>query len=177
MDPKNEIELYRMLLISHLREFVERLRMLPADRWDWTPDQAAPTPRTLAVHTWQWLQCDRQHIGEPDASKHARIPDPPSDPAAMCDALAAETDAWSGLLRSLTPADLDRPGRQFNLADNSMNVRGFIGHMIQNTIYKHGQFSELFFALGLDGVEPYSAPFPNPIYEEFFGGAPPCEAE
>jgi hypothetical protein len=45
--------------------------------------------------------------------------------------------------------------------------------MIQNTIYKHGQFSTLYFALGLDGTEPYSAPFPNPIYAEIFGPARP----
>jgi hypothetical protein len=169
MEPKNEMELYEMILCDHLRGFVARLRLLPADRWDWTPDPAAPTPRTLAVHTWQWLQCDRQHIGEPDASMHTRIPDAPSEPAAMCDALAAETEEWSRLLQSLTPDALDRPGRQFNIPNSRLNVRGFIGHIIQNTIYKHGQFSELFFALGLDGTEPYAAPFPNPIYAEVFG--------
>ena len=176
MEPKTEIELYEMILCGHLRGFTERLRMLPVARWDWSPEPAAPTPRTLAVHTWQWLQCDRHHIGEPDASKHARIPDPPADPEAMCAALAAETEAWSQLLRSLKPADLDRPGKQFNMPDNSMNVRGFIGHMIQNSIYKHGQFSELFFALGLDGTEPYTAPFPNPIYEEIFGTQAPGQS-
>lgn len=31
-------------------------------------------------------------------------------------------------------------------------------------IYKHGQLSTLFFALGLDGEEPYTAPFPNDVY-------------
>lgn len=168
MEPKTEQELYEMILCGHLRGFVARLRMLPADRWDWTPDVAAPTPRILAVHTLQWLQCDRRHIAEPDASKHERIPEAPTDTTELCDALAAETDAWSHLLKSLTPAELDRPGRQFNIEDSRLNVRGFIGHMVQNTIYKHGQFSTLFFALGLDGVEPYTAPFPNPIYAELF---------
>ena len=94
----------------------------------------------------------------------------------MCAALSAETEAWSRLLRSLTPADLDQPGNQFNMPDNPMNVRGFIGHMIQNTIYKHGQFSELFFALGLDGTAPYTAPLPNPIYEESFGAEAPTHS-
>jgi len=169
VEPKTELELYEMILCGHLRGFAQRLRMLPAERWDWTPDQAAPTPRTLAVHTWQWLQCDRRHIAEPDASKHQPIPDPPTDPAALCDAMDAETSEWERLLRSLTPEQLDRPGKQFNIADSKMNVRGFIGHMIQNSIYKHGQFSELFFALGLDGTEPYTAPFPNPIYTDLFG--------
>ena len=50
-------------------------------------------------------------------------------------------------------------------------MRGFVCHMIQNTIYKHGQFATIYFALGLDGTEPYNAPFPNPIYEQRFGPA------
>jgi hypothetical protein len=38
--------------------------------------------------------------------------------------------------------------------------------MIQNCIYKNGQLATIYFALGLDGTEPYEAPFPNPIYEQ-----------
>ncbi len=166
MEPKTELELCRMLLIMHLRGFVYELRQLPADKWDWTPDQAAPTARTVAVHAWQWLICDRQHIEEPDAAKHADVPDAPHDPEAFCAAFEAETENWNQLLRALTPEQLDWSGRQFNIAEAPMNTRGFIGHVIQNTIYKHGQFSTLFFALGLDGMEPYDAPFPNPIYAE-----------
>ena len=70
------------------------------------------------------------------------------------------------MLLSLSSEQLDRPSCQFNASDAPYNVRGYICHMIQNVIYKHGQFSELYFALGLDGKEPYMAPFPNPIYEE-----------
>ena len=166
MEPKTELELCRMLLIMHLRGFAYELRQLPADKWDWTPDQAAPTARIVAVHAWQWLICDRQHIEEPDATQHADVPAAPHDPEAFCAALEAETENWNQLLRSLTPEQLDSPRKQFNFADSKMNVRGFIGHIIQNTIYKHGQFSTLFFALGCDGAEPYDAPFPNPIYAE-----------
>src|SRR5437762_2188855 len=78
---------YEDLLCGHLEGFIYRLRQLPPDKWDWTPDIAAPTPRTLAVHTWQWLQCDRQHINEPDAARHARVLEPPADTNALCDAL------------------------------------------------------------------------------------------
>lgn len=88
-------------------------------------------------------------------------------------AFEVETEKWNQLLRNMPPEQLDRPGLQFNIAEAKMNVRGFIGHIIQNTIYKHGQFSTLFFALGLDGTEPYTAPFPNPIYEEYFGDEKP----
>lgn len=172
MDIENEMTAYEMLLCGHLEGFIYRLRQLSPEQWDWTPDKAAPSPRTLAVHAWQWLICDRQHIGEPDASKHARIPEPPTDTNALCDAMAEETENWRHLLRSLTPEQLARPSLQFNYSEARMNVRGFICHMIQNVIYKHGQFSELYFALGLDGTEPYTAPFPNPIYEEQFGNSP-----
>lgn len=166
MRPENETQAYEMLLCGHLESFIYRLRLLPPDKWDWTPDPAAPTARTVAVHAWQWLICDRQHIAEPDAAIHPPIPDAPPDNEAFCDAFAAETANWRKLLRSLTMEQLDRKGLQFNFEGAGYNVRGFVCHMIQNVIYKHGQFSELFFALGLDGKEPYEAPFPNPIYEE-----------
>ncbi len=168
--PTSENEAYIGLLCGHLEGMTHRLRLLPADKWDWTPNPAAPTARILAAHTWQWLQCDRQHILEPDPSKHTRIPEPPSDPQAMCDAIQAVTEQWRKLISELSQEQMDAERFQFN-GDTKLSVRWFICHMIQNTIYKHGQFATLFFALGLDGTEPYSAPFPNPIYEECYGPA------
>jgi hypothetical protein len=166
-----ENEAYVSLLCGHLYAMTRRLRKIPANKWDWTPDQAAPTARILASHTWQWLVCDRQHIVEPDALKHADIPPVPDDLNALCDLLAAETDNWFDLLLSLSPEDFDAPRNQFN--DYPMNIRAFVCHMIQNTIYKHGQLATLYFALGLDGTEPYAAPFPNPIYAEIRASAKP----
>jgi hypothetical protein len=162
-----EANSYLNLLCGHLEGFTYRLRQLPPELWDWTPDVTAPTPRILATHTWQWLQCDRQHIDQADASLHSRIPDAPTDPTAMCDALDRENEAWKKMLTEMTSEGLDAKRSQFN--QHEMTVRQFIGHMIQNTIYKHGQFATLYFAKGLDGAAPYSAPFPNPIYEEIFG--------
>ena len=162
---RDESELYARILCDHLRGFTRRLRNLPEDQWDWTPNVAAPTARILAAHAWQWLVCDRQHIEEPDVLKHALVPDPPRQPAAMIAALEEETENWRRLIEGLTPEGLARPMRQFGVYEEG-NVRGFVGHMIQNAIYKHGQFATLFFALGLDGSERYDAPWPNPIYEE-----------
>ncbi|HEY3330474.1 MAG TPA: hypothetical protein VGK19_10665 [Capsulimonadaceae bacterium] len=159
-----ENEAYISLLCGHLFAMIQKLRKIPADRWDWTPDQAAPTARILASHTWQWLVCDRQHIGEPDVFAHADIPPVPTDPDAMCDLLLTETDNWYDLLLAMTPNQFDATRKQFG--ETEMNVRAFVCHMIQNSIYKHGQLATLFFALGLDGTEPYDAPFPNPIYAE-----------
>jgi hypothetical protein len=164
--PKTELEAYELLLIMHLEGMLGSLRRLKPEHWDWTPDQAAPTPRTVAVHAWQWLMCDRQHIDEPDATKHSNVLEPPADCAEFCDAFQLEIENWRRLLRDLTPEDLSQPRQQFGFTEVEMNVRFFIGHMVQNVIYKHGQFSEVYFALGYDGVEPYSAPFPNAIYEK-----------
>jgi hypothetical protein len=168
---QSENEAYAAMLCSHIGALAHGLRQLPADKWDWTPDVAAPTPRILATHAWQWLICDRQHIAEPDASKHPRIPEPPTDPQAMCDALVEEGKTWRELIMSLTPEQLNEPRHQFN-SEHDLNVRWFLFHIIQNTIYKNGQFYTLYYALGLDGAEPYSAPFPNPIYEQLFGPTP-----
>lgn len=152
-------------LCGHLRVMVRKLRKIPADRWDWTPDAAAPTARILAAHAWQWLICDRQHIEEPDVTKHALIPEPPADPDGMCDALSAEIDRWEEMLKGLSPEKLVEPRNQFQWGP--LNVGWFVMHMLQNCIYKHGQLSTLFFALRLDGDAPYDAPFPNRCYDEF----------
>jgi hypothetical protein len=151
------------LLCGHLRSMVSRMRQVPEDLWDWTPDPAAPTTRLLAAHAWQWLVCDRQHIMEPDVTKHRFVPVPPTDPHAMCDAIDVEIENWREMLSQLSPEDLAQPRSQFNKGD--LNVAWFISHSLRNCIYKLGQFSTLYFALGLDGTDPYEAPFPNRFYE------------
>lgn len=160
----NENEAYANLLCGHLRGMVHRLRQLTPEQWDWTYAPPAPTARILATHAWQWLICDRQHIAEPDALKHPLVPNPPADTAALCNALAEETERWHALILGLTPEQLGSERCQFN--GYEMNVRAFVCHMIQNCIYKHGQFATIYFALGLDGDAPYDAPWPNPIYTE-----------
>ncbi|HWD39847.1 MAG TPA: DinB family protein [Fimbriimonas sp.] len=164
-----ELEADSAILIGHLRGMINSLRKLPADKWDWTFAPPAPTPRILAIHAMQWLQCDRQHILNSDPKSHRPVPDAPTEPEAICDAMEAEANEWEALLKSLTDEDLARVTHQFAHPEGAMNVRGYVYHMIQNLIYKHGQFSTIFFALGLDGTEPYDAPFPNPIYKSELG--------
>jgi len=165
----SEIEAYASLLLGHLRGMIGGLRKLPQDKWDWTYSLPAPTPRILATHALAWLQCDRQHIRNTDCSTHRPVPEAPATPEQICDAMDKEADEWEALLQSLTEQDLDRSCLQFGHAEASFNVRGFIAHMIQNVIYKHGQFATIFFAIGMDGDGPYEAPFPNPIYKSELG--------
>ena len=169
MNPLSENEGIAMMLCGHIRVMVRSARKIPADKFDWTYAPPAPTPRTLVTHAWQWLVCDRYHIEQPDASLHPRVPDPPDDQQALCDVLAAEADTWEKLILSLTPEQMAEKRHQFNETSWDWSVRGCLYHMLQNGIYKNGQLSTIFFALGLDGTEPYDAPFPNPIYAEIFG--------
>ena len=139
------------------------------EQFDFTYHVAAPTARTLITHAWQWLICDRYHIEEPDASKHAKVPDAPEDKDALCVELAAEITRWDEMLKAMPTEKLDEVRHQFNDTGFDWSVRGCVYHMLQNVIYKHGQLSYLAFSFGLDGTEPYAAPFPNPIYKEIFG--------
>jgi hypothetical protein len=164
---QSDLEAEASILLGHLRGMAQSLRKLTLEQWDWTFAPPAPTPRILAIHALAWLQCDRQHINNPDVSTHRPVPDPPVEPEEICLAMEEEADNWEALLKSLTPEDLDRPSPQFGRPESSANVRWLIAHMVQNVIYKHGEFATIFFALGLDGTEPYDAPFPNPIYKEF----------
>ena len=163
-----EVQTLHRLLRMHVRGMARSLREIPPEKWDWTFAPPAPTPRILAAHTLSWLICDRHHIQEPDARKHALIPDIPANPAAVCDALDAEMTQWDALFDRLTREDLDAPRSQFN--DYPMTVRQFLGHIVQNSIYKNGQLMTLFYALGLDGDASYDAPFPNPFYTALHQG-------
>ncbi len=166
---ENENKAYISLLCDHLKRFTSRLREIPADKWAWQPNPPSPSAKILAIHAWQWLICDRMHIMQADISLHPRVPNAPEDQQALCDALAAETENWREMLANLTPHQFSETRYQFGELDHEMNIRSFICHMIQNTIYKHGQFSTLYFMLGLDGEEPYTAPLPNPYYQHVFG--------
>ena len=77
--------------------------------------------------------------------------------------LREEATRWLDLFASLDQEKLAEPRTQFG--QGNMDVRGFVQHMLQNMIYKHGQFTTMYFGFGLDGEETYEAPFPNPIYK------------
>jgi|GEM_PF-670416 len=157
-----ENESYEMLLGSHLGLMIDRLRAIPPEKWEWTPSPAAPPARTIAEHTWNWLVADRQHLEEPNVTLHSRVPEAPSEQAMMCDALAAEKDRWRPLLLGLTPEQMSAP--RYHFGTFPRDIRFIVGHIVQQVIYKSGQLSTVFFALGLDGETAYTAPFPNDEY-------------
>jgi hypothetical protein len=161
---RTETKAYADLLRIHLQEFIERLRQIPPDKWEWQPALPAPSARLLAEHAYAWLCADRQHLLEPDATRHARVPQPPARQQALCDALEQEEKWWHDFLPALTEEQLGERRRQFGIP--SRTVRWFVGHTLQNVIYKNGQLATIYFALGLDGTEPYVAPMPNDFYAQ-----------
>ena len=166
LDFQNEIESSEIILMFHLEKIISYLKALKPEHWDWTPDPAAPTARVIAIHTWQWLCCDRQHILEPDFDKHGDVPDAPESPQEIIACLIQEAENWKELLPTLTPEKMLEPRNQFGMPHNEMNVRFFYAHMAQNVTYKSVQLSMVIFALGYDGTAPYDAPFPNQIYAQ-----------
>ncbi|HEY3412533.1 MAG TPA: ankyrin repeat domain-containing protein [Armatimonadota bacterium] len=158
----SETQVYEHALCEHLDTMVYRMKLIPADKWDWSPAVYVPSARVIARHTWSWLRCDRQHILETDCSRHERIPELGAQ-GELSLALTEETAAWRSLLRGMTAERLAEPRAQFGTF--AVNVRWFVYHMIQHVVYKSGQLAELFFALGLDGLEPYDAPWPNACYD------------
>lgn len=158
----NEQQVYEHVLCEHLDTMLYRLKRIPADKWDWSPAPCAPSARAIASHAWVWLVCDRAHISQPDVSLHSRVPEPPDDQQGLCTALGEETAYWRTLLREMTPDQLAEPRSQFGLMP--VSVRWFVYHMLQHVVYKSGQLAEVYFALGLDGEGPYTAPHPNEGY-------------
>lgn len=159
-----ENEAYVLFLRYHLQEFIKRLRQIPPDKWEWQPALPAPSARLLAEHAYAWLWTDRQHLLEPDATRHAHTPPPPVEQQALCNALEEEEKWWHDFLPPLTEEQLEEKRKQFGIP--SRTVRWFVGHTLQNVIYKNGQLATIYFALGLDGTEPYVAPMPNDYYAQ-----------
>lgn len=82
--------------------------------------------------------------------------------------LQEEAEEWRGLIRSISAEQLLEERVAF---DRMRNIRGFLFHIGQHLIYKEGQIRMLYYEMGLDGPEPYAAPYPDEIYG--FTDSPP----
>lgn len=159
---QSETEVYQQMLCGYIGQMAHWLKQIPEEKWDWTPGPGAPSVRQVAEHALVWLVCDRQHVSEPDIALHTPVPDPPREPAAFCAALEAEGKWWREWLGQQNPESYLQPRKQFGISP--MNVRGFVFHITQQIVYKVGQLSTLYYALGMDGIDPYTAPQPNVYY-------------
>lgn len=162
---QNESEVYTRMMCGFVDSMVFWLRKIPDAQWDWTPAVSAPTARQVAAHTLVTLICDRQHVGQPDVLLHPLVPDPPESTAALCEALESEANWWREWLSRQAPESYLQPRKQFGIS--LVNVRWIVFHTMQQVVYKTGQLSTLYYALGLDGTEPYEAPQPNTYYLQY----------
>ncbi len=160
---QNELEVFELMTAGYVGSILRAARLIPDDKWNWSYSERTPTAREICGHTFAWLWCDRQQIQVPDRARHRPTPDPPSDRQEMISMLQAEAREWQILVRSLSTDQLEE-GRVPWEGDPPRLIRSFLFHMGQNVIYKAGQIWMLAFELGLDGTEPYDAPYPNAIY-------------
>jgi hypothetical protein len=169
---QDELQVFEVMIAGYVGSVLRAAKLIPDDKWNWSCSEGTPTAREICEHTFAWLYCDRQQMTVADRSQHGPTPDPPSERASMIRLLEEEAAEWRKLIRSLTP---DQMLVDHETWDGEMrNVRSFLFHMGQNVIYKAGQIWMLCFELGLDGVEPYAAPYPNHIYK--FANAAPWPA-
>jgi hypothetical protein len=159
---QNELEVFETMIADYVGSVTRAAKLIPDDKWNWSFSERTPTAREICEHTFAWLYCDRQQLTVADRSKHRPTPDPPRDRESMIQLLQDEAGEWRRLIHSLSP---DQMLQEHETWDGFMrNVRGFLFHMGQNVIYKAGQIWMLCFELGLDGLGPYDAPYPNHIY-------------
>jgi hypothetical protein len=158
---KTECEVYDLLIPRFVALMASCIESYPADKWNWSFNQMTPSARELGEHAFAWLWCDRQQIELPDPADHKPTPTLATQ-AEVANGLAEEGLRWKQLIERLSDEELS--STRFIWGQETRSVRGFIFHIAQHVIYKFGQLSQLRFAIGLDGSEPYTAPYPNCIY-------------
>ncbi len=159
---KDELEVFELMIVGYIGSLVRTARSIPDDKWNWSFSERTPTAREICEHTFVWLWCDRQQMTVLDRTQHRPTPDLPIDRMAMIQLLEQEAGEWRRLVRSLDQESLSAEREPW--PGETRVVRSFLFHMGQNVIYKVGQVSVLYYELGLDGGEPYDAPFPNRSY-------------
>jgi len=159
---ETELQMLELMVPGYVGSILRAARLIPPDKWNWSFSERTPTARETCEHTFVWLWCDRQQLTVLDRSLHQPTPELPLDQPAMIALLEGEAKEWRRLIRSLTQDQL-LEGREPWEGEKRL-VRSFLFHMGQHVIYKAGQIWMLAFELGLDGAEPYDAPFPNRSY-------------
>ncbi|MEQ1820908.1 MAG: DinB family protein [Fimbriimonadaceae bacterium] len=159
----SELEAYELMIAGYVGSIVRAARLIPDDKWNWSFSERTPTAREVCEHTFAWLVCDRQQMTLLDRSQHRPTPDPPADRQSMIRLLEEEARTWRHLIRSLSPEQMLDERESW---DGEMRlIRSFLFHCGQEVVYKTGQIWMLAFELGLDGSEPYNAPYPNRYYD------------
>ncbi len=166
---QSELEVFEIMIPGFVGSILRAAEQIPEDKWNWSTSERAPTPREICEHTFVWLWCDRQQMTVLDRNLHRPTPDLPTDRSVMLRMLKEEAEEWRQLIQSLTPEVLFEEREIWD--GETRNLRSFLFHMGQNTVYKAGQIWVLNFELGIDGEQTYRAPYPNEMYG--FTDSPP----
>jgi hypothetical protein len=159
----SELELFEMMTADYVGSIVRAAKAIPDEKWNWSFSPMTPSAREICEHAFVWLWCDRQQLTVADRDLHRPTPDLPGGQEATISLLVGEAEEWRRMVRSLMPEVLSDLGVPW--PGETRTVRSFLFHAGQHIIYKAGQIWMLYFGLGLDGNAPYSAPYPNNIYE------------
>lgn len=159
---QSELEDFEVMTAGFVGSIVRAATGIPEDKWNWSFSARTPTAREICEHTFVWLWCDRQQMTVLDRSLHGPTPDLPPERESIILLLKEEAEEWRRLVRSLSPGQLLEERESWD--GETRNLRSFLFHMGQHVIYKAGQIWMLAFDLGVEGMEPYTAPYPNLDY-------------
>ena len=159
---RSEQETFELMTAGYVGSLLRAARLFSDEQWNWSFSERTPTAREVCEHAFVWLWCDRQQMTVLDRSLHQPTPELPCDRLSMIQMLEDEAIEWRRLIRGLTAEMLDEEREPWE-GDRRL-IRSFLFHMGQHIIYKAGQIWMLAFELGLEGSEPYDAPYPNRIY-------------
>lgn len=159
---ETELEMFELMILGYIGSILRAASQIPDNKWNWSFSERTPTAREICEHTFVWLWCDRQQMTVLDRSLHKPTPELPTEKKQMIELLERERSEWRCLIRSMSADQLIEERESW---DGEMRlVRSFLFHMGQHIVCKVGQIRMLFFELGLDGGEPYSAPYPDTYY-------------
>jgi len=163
-----ECDVYRLMFLFHAEHIIQRCEAMTDEQWNWRPSVPAPNARETASHALMWMISDRMHLEE-RTDVHTAIVEVPNKKEELLQAFRSEVEVWRTWLTNADSRDLNKKVKRFGILPTTK--RFFVGHALQNLVYKSGQVSVLYFAQGLDGTEPFKAPSQQEILatlEPFF---------
>ena len=132
------------------------------EQWTWRPSAPAPNAKETVSHALAWMISDRMHLEERADVATADV-DIPTSQKDLLGALKEEADKWRSWLSKADSRELSKKVKRYGILP--VTKRFFVGHALQNLVYKSGQLSVLYFTQGLDGDAPFTAPMPKDILE------------
>ncbi len=150
------------MFLYHADNIIKRSEAMTHEQWTWRPAIPAPNSQETASHALAWMISDRMHLEEQPNLHSAKV-DIADNKNDLIEQFKREAEIWREWLSKADHRELNKKVKRFGIFP--MTKRFFVGHALQNLVYKSGQLSILYFAQGLDGDAPFNAPMPEQILE------------